>query len=58
MVKIADSPLARPDRMLRPKINSIDDSIPRVVAIRQPKGPEGVGFVALARLPRLPGFFL
>lgn len=56
MIKIADSPSSRPDRMLtRLKINSIDDSVPRVIAIRQPKGPDGPGFVALARLPRLPG---
>lgn len=46
----------RPERMLqRLKINSIDDTVPRVIVMRQPKGPAGVGFGVATRVPRLPG---
>lgn len=53
---MAENPQIRPDRILtRLKINSVDDSQPRVVVTRQPKGPDGIGFNA--RLPRLVGKF-
>lgn len=62
MIKLADNSAARPDRLLsRLKINSIDESVPRLIVMRQPKGPDGKGFNNLARLARLPGkttFFL
>lgn len=57
LVKVTDNnAMVRPDRILtRLKINSIDESLPRVVVTRQPKGPDGIGFSSIARLQRLPG---
>lgn len=53
---MADNSAARPDRLLsRLKINSIDESVPRLIVTRQPKVPDGKGFNNLARLARLPG---
>lgn len=40
---------------IRNKLNSIDETVPRMIAIRQPKGPEGKGFATLCRAFRLPG---
>lgn len=47
----------RPDRLLsRLKLNnSIDESVPRLIVIRSPKGPEGKGFSTCYRQPRLVG---
>lgn len=56
VVKVIDNSAQRPERMItRLKINSIDDSVPRVIVIRPPKGPDGIGFGAATRMPRLPG---
>ncbi|KAI8040549.1 hypothetical protein M5D96_006492 [Drosophila gunungcola] len=45
----------RPDRLIsRLKLNG-DDSVPRLILIRAPKGPQGKGFSVLARHPRIPG---
>jgi cold shock CspA family protein len=56
VIKIQDSS-PRPDRLIsRIKINSIDESAPRLTAIRAPKGPDGSkGFCPEARLPRIAG---
>lgn len=56
VIKITDN-VVRPDRLLsRLKVNSVDESVPRMIAVRTPKGPSsGKGFAASARLPRLPG---
>ncbi|XP_037906912.1 cold shock domain-containing protein E1 isoform X3 [Hermetia illucens] len=52
VVKIND----RPDRLIsRLKLNSIDDSVPRLIVIRAPKGPQGKGFSLQARTARIPG---
>ncbi|KAL5292829.1 CSDE1 family protein [Megaselia abdita] len=52
VVKITD----RPDRLIsRIKLNSFDDSSPRVIVIRAPKGPQGKGFSMHARQLRTPG---
>lgn len=52
-------PASRPNHLFaRMKLlNSIDESMPRLVAIRSPKGPEGQGFLSVHRLPRIPGKF-
>lgn len=52
VVKIADG--SRPERLLsRLKLNSIDESVPRVTVLRSPKGPDGSkGFHANFRTPR------
>lgn len=56
VVKVSDNSASRPERLLtRIKINSIDDSVPRVIVLRQPKGPEGHGFGPATRMLRLPG---
>lgn len=53
---MADNSATRPDHLLsRLKINSIDESVPRLIVIRQPKGPDGKGFNNSVRTPRLPG---
>lgn len=56
VVKIQDSS-PRPDRLIsRIKINSIDESAPRLTTIRAPKGPDGSkGFATEARMPRIAG---
>ncbi|XP_055841731.1 cold shock domain-containing protein E1 [Episyrphus balteatus] len=53
VVKIND----RPDRLIsRLKLNSTtDDSLPRLIVTRAPKGPQGKGFSPQARLYRIPG---
>lgn len=62
VVKVADNSSVRPSGpFIRNKLNSIDETVPRMIAIRQPKGPEGKGFTAACRAVRLPGmqqFFL
>jgi SUZ-C motif len=48
----------RPERMMsKLRSISIDDSGPKIVTIRQPKGPDASskGFSSEARLPRKPG---
>lgn len=58
VVKISENVAAsRPDRLLsRLKLNSsIDDSVPRLIVIRSPKGPEGKGFSSAYRQPRIVG---
>lgn len=49
----------RPERLIsRIKINSIDESAPRLTVIRAPKGPDGSsGFSIEARIPRIAGIF-
>lgn len=56
VIKIQDSS-PRPERLIsRIKINSIDESAPRLTTIRAPKGPDGTnGFSSDARLPRIAG---
>lgn len=56
VVKVQESS-PRPDRLIsRIKINSIDESAPRLTTIRAPKGPDGSkGFSPDARLPRIAG---
>lgn len=48
---------ARPERLLnRLRPVSIEDTGPRVIVIRQPKGPDGSsGFTHHERIVRLPG---
>uniref|UniRef100_A0A182QFF3 CSD domain-containing protein n=1 Tax=Anopheles farauti TaxID=69004 RepID=A0A182QFF3_9DIPT len=55
VVKLNDANGPRPERLIsRIKLNSVDDSGPRLTAIRAPKGPDGTkGFHASARTPRL-----
>lgn len=58
VVKVSDSSASRPDRLLsRIKLinSSIDDSVPRLIVIRSPKGPDGKGFSSIYRQPRLVG---
>lgn len=59
VLKISDNSASRPDRLLsRLKlINSVDDSVPRLIVIRSPKGPDGKGFLSSFRQPRLAGKF-
>lgn len=48
----------RPERMMsKLRSVSVDDSGPKIVTIRQPKGPDASskGFSSEARLPRKPG---
>ncbi|XP_052897731.1 cold shock domain-containing protein E1 isoform X1 [Anopheles moucheti] len=55
VVKINDANGPRPERLIsRIKLNSVDDSGPRLTVIRAPKGPDGTkGFHPSARTPRL-----
>lgn len=56
VVKVADNSSTRPSGLfIRNKLNSIDETVPRMIAIRQPKGPEGKGFSNACRAIRLPG---
>ncbi|XP_050072684.1 cold shock domain-containing protein E1-like [Anopheles maculipalpis] len=57
VVKINDANGPRPERLIsRIKLNSVDDSGPRLTVIRAPKGPDGTkGFLPSARAPRLVG---
>ncbi|XP_063697366.1 cold shock domain-containing protein E1 [Culicoides brevitarsis] len=58
VVKIADG--SRPERLLsRLKLNSVDESVPRVTVLRSPKGPDGSkGFHSNFRTPRPVGAFI
>ncbi|XP_075164340.1 cold shock domain-containing Unr [Haematobia irritans] len=47
----------RPDRLIS-RLKLTDDSLPRLIVIRAPKGPQPKGFLAQARLPRIPGIIL
>ncbi|XP_058828474.1 cold shock domain-containing protein E1 isoform X2 [Topomyia yanbarensis] len=60
MIKVADMNGMRAERLLsRIKINSVDDSGPRLTVIRAPKGPDGTkGFHISVRAPRLVGICL
>lgn len=43
----------------RLKVTSFEETGPRIIIIRSPKGPDGTkGFSPLAREPRLPGIFV
>ncbi|KXJ84117.1 hypothetical protein RP20_CCG017526 [Aedes albopictus] len=57
MIKVADANGVRAERLLsRIKLNSVDDSGPRLTVIRAPKGPDGTkGFHISVRAPRLVG---
>lgn len=57
MIKVADMNGLRAERLLsRIKLNSVDDSGPRLTVIRAPKGPDGTkGFHISVRTPRLVG---
>ncbi|XP_053672561.1 cold shock domain-containing protein E1 [Anopheles nili] len=57
VVKLNDANGPRPERLIsRIKLNSVDESGPRLTVIRAPKGPDGTkGFQASARSPRLVG---
>lgn len=48
---------ARPERLIsRLRTISVDDTGPRLMVVRQPKGPDGSrGFAYEMRAPRLPG---
>ncbi|XP_059620079.1 LOW QUALITY PROTEIN: cold shock domain-containing protein E1-like [Phlebotomus argentipes] len=60
VVKVIDNTQARPERLLsRLKINSVDESVPRLMVIRPPKGPDGTkGFALHHRNPRIAGIFV
>lgn len=60
MIKVADANGVRAERLLsRIKLNSVDDSGPRLTVIRAPKGPDGTkGFHISVRAPRLVGICL
>uniref|UniRef100_A0A1B0GNU6 Uncharacterized protein n=1 Tax=Phlebotomus papatasi TaxID=29031 RepID=A0A1B0GNU6_PHLPP len=60
VVKVVDNTQARPERLLsRLKINSVDESVPRLMVIRPPKGPDGTkGFALHHRNPRIAGIFV
>uniref|UniRef100_A0A8D8GQL7 Cold shock domain-containing protein E1 n=3 Tax=Culex pipiens TaxID=7175 RepID=A0A8D8GQL7_CULPI len=57
MIKVPDVNGMRAERLLsRIKLNSVDDSGPRLTVIRAPKGPDGTkGFQFSVRAPRLVG---
>uniref|UniRef100_A0A182WM01 CSD domain-containing protein n=1 Tax=Anopheles minimus TaxID=112268 RepID=A0A182WM01_9DIPT len=57
VVKINDANGPRPERLIsRIKLNSVDDSGPRLTVVRAPKGPDGTkGFHPSVRTPRLAG---
>lgn len=58
VVKVMDgNGTVRPERLLaRLKINSVDETGPRLIVVRTPKGPDGSkGFAAQYRLPRIAG---
>lgn len=58
VVKVMDgNGTVRPERLLaRLKINSVDESGPRLIMLRKPKGPDGTrGFSAQHRVPRIAG---
>lgn len=48
---------ARPERLIsRLRTVSVDDAGPKILVVRQPKGPDGSkGFAPEMRTPRLPG---
>lgn len=48
---------ARPERLIsRLRTVSLDEAGPRLMVVRQPKGPDGTrGFAPEMRAPRLPG---
>ncbi|XP_060521185.1 cold shock domain-containing protein E1 [Cylas formicarius] len=55
VVKVTDVQ-ARPERLIsRLRTISLDDTGPKLIAIRQPKGPDTKGFLAEARTRRLVG---
>lgn len=58
-MKISENATTRPERLLsRLKLNnSIDESVPRLIVIRSPKGPDGKGFSSAYRQPRLVGSY-
>ncbi|TMW52825.1 hypothetical protein DOY81_002092 [Sarcophaga bullata] len=47
----------RPDRLIS-RLKLTDDTLPRLIIIRAPKGPQGKGFTPQARLPRIPGILV
>ncbi|XP_013112938.2 cold shock domain-containing protein E1 isoform X2 [Stomoxys calcitrans] len=47
----------RPDRLIS-RLKLTDDTLPRLIVIRAPKGPQPKGFLTQARLPRIPGIIL
>ncbi|KAM7358524.1 cold shock domain-containing Unr [Cochliomyia hominivorax] len=47
----------RPDRLIS-RLKLTDDSLPRLIIIRAPKGPQGKGFLPQARLPKMPGILV
>ncbi|GAB0096270.1 cold shock domain-containing protein E1 [Sergentomyia squamirostris] len=57
VVKLVDNTQARPERLLsRLKVNSVDETVPRLMVIRPPKGPDGTkGFALHHRNPRIAG---
>lgn len=58
VVKVMDgNGTVRPERLLaRLKINSVDETGPRLIVVRPPKGPDGSrGFAAQYRMPRIAG---
>ncbi|XP_055621287.1 cold shock domain-containing protein E1 isoform X2 [Toxorhynchites rutilus septentrionalis] len=59
MIKVSDTNGMRAERLLsRIKINSVDDSGPRLMVLRAPKGPDGtIGFHISVRAPRLVGIW-
>ncbi|XP_011181278.1 cold shock domain-containing protein E1 isoform X1 [Zeugodacus cucurbitae] len=54
VVKIND----RPDRLIsRLKLNA-DDTVPRLIITRAPRGPQSKGFLPQARIARIPGILI
>ncbi|XP_023294423.2 cold shock domain-containing protein E1 [Lucilia cuprina] len=47
----------RPDRLIS-RLKLTDDTLPRLIVIRAPKGPQGKGFSPQARLQKIPGILV
>lgn len=59
VAKIFDGVQTRPERISRLKVNSIEDTGPKILVIRAPKGPDGTkGFLSSIRANRMPGVFI
>lgn len=60
VVKISDGSAVRMERLpSRLKVTSFEETGPRIIIIRSPKGPDGTkGFSPSAREARLPGVFV
>ncbi|KAJ8687739.1 hypothetical protein QAD02_023533 [Eretmocerus hayati] len=56
VVRISDVPQQRPERLIsRLRTVSLEDSGPKLIVVRQPKGPDGTTGFSQERVPRIPG---